>query len=96
MTLNAITLPRNEHWRLTPRVVGEIHALPGSNGILTATNGILCYIERAENSLFLGHIDHFISRTSPYFVERVLKLPSKVERHTNPFDKIFNAMLETL
>jgi hypothetical protein len=60
---HGITWPATEWWRLTDRVVGQINGLPQSNGILTATNGILCYIEQPQDhkiNLFLGHIEWFI------------------------------------
>ena len=45
-------------WRLTERLVGSIHGLPQSFGHLTATNGILCYIEN-NIGVYLGHMAWF-------------------------------------
>lgn len=47
-------------WRLTPRLLGQIQAIPQSRGILTATNGIDCYIVRGDQTLFKGHIGWFV------------------------------------
>lgn len=58
-----ITLPEKEEWRLTPQILGEINGLPETHGILLATNGILCYIDRGDAvapRFFLGHLDFFI------------------------------------
>jgi len=57
---NNITVGRNEEWRLTERLHGEIQGLPGSRGFLTATNGILCYVEQ-HSRLFLGHLHWFVT-----------------------------------
>lgn len=49
------------NWRLTPRIVGEINGLPGSRGVLVATNGVLCLIEQELGErLFEGHLDFFL------------------------------------
>lgn len=59
---NANRLPistRQQGWRLVNPVHGEIHGIPGSHGVLIATDGILCYIERPHHDLFLGHIEWF-------------------------------------
>lgn len=47
-------------WRLTKPFVGQISGLNNSYGTLTATNGIDCYIERADGTLFMGHMDWFV------------------------------------
>lgn len=46
-------------WRLCERALGSIHGLPTSVGILTATDGIMCYIERLDGTLFCGHLASF-------------------------------------
>jgi hypothetical protein len=46
-------------WRLTERLVGTISGLPMSFGHLTATNGIMCYIETSSNGIYLGHLKYF-------------------------------------
>lgn len=48
-------------WRFTKRIVGEINGLPQSRGVLVATNGILCRIERVALPPFEGHLDAFVS-----------------------------------
>ncbi len=45
-------------WRLTSRLVGSIQGLPQSFGHLTATNGILCYIEN-HTGVYQGHLAWF-------------------------------------
>lgn len=52
---------KDDNWRLTDRICGQIHGIPGSRGILTATNGILCVIEQDANVNFLGHIAWFVA-----------------------------------
>lgn len=55
-----LVLPRG-HWRLTHRQVGWIHGLETSSfGHLTATNGVLCYVEQGGGSVFLGHIQNWV------------------------------------
>jgi hypothetical protein len=58
---NLLTLPRDQVWRLTPRLLGQVNGLPTSHGVLTATNGIDCYIEQENDQLFLGHVGWFIA-----------------------------------
>lgn len=61
---HGITLKRDQYWRLTDRLLGEITGVPNSRGILTATNGIDCYIEQERSGrieLFLGHMDWFVA-----------------------------------
>jgi hypothetical protein len=59
---HSITVPASEDWRLTDRLVGHINALTESHGFLVATNGILCYIEREDGSLYgPGHIAWFLT-----------------------------------
>jgi hypothetical protein len=55
-----------DSWRLTEATPGQIHGLNSSHGILLATNGMLCVIERqtpneaAETpKIFFGHLDYF-------------------------------------
>jgi len=47
-------------WRLTLRIPGEINALPQSAGVLVATNGILCLIDRGDREVFEGHLEWFV------------------------------------
>jgi hypothetical protein len=55
-----ITHPPKETWRLTQYgYIGEINGIPGSRGILVATDGTLCYITQGEQAPFLGHIQFF-------------------------------------
>lgn len=56
---HGIPIPRKGDWRLTDRVRGNISGVPNSDGILTATDGILCFIEQ-EYRVFCGHVEHFI------------------------------------
>tara|TARA_R110000787_G_scaffold8323_8_gene27805 strand:- start:894 stop:1202 length:309 start_codon:yes stop_codon:yes gene_type:complete len=50
-----------DNWRCPPEPVrGEIHGLPGSDGMMVATNGILCLIERLNEPPFEGHLDFFV------------------------------------
>jgi hypothetical protein len=60
----AITIPMSEFdsWRMAlpqDQRMGVINGLPESRGILRATNGILCYIERQVGFPYLGHIEHW-------------------------------------
>lgn len=48
------------NWRLTSRLTGEIQGLPGSRGVLVATNGVLCLIDTGANWLFEGHFRFFV------------------------------------
>lgn len=54
------TLPKPHDWRLLPQgVVGAIHAIPTSQGVAIATNGILVAIIQ-ETRLFIGHVEFFV------------------------------------
>lgn len=61
---NAMPIPRGD-WRLTPYVQGAIHGLPSSRGWLVATDGIICFIRRSDDSLFCGHIAFFVTDKEP-------------------------------
>lgn len=54
-TSHGMPVPRTGDWRMTKAEVGQIHGLPLSHGTLRATDGVLCYIERATD-LFVGHL----------------------------------------
>ena len=54
------TTKHDDTWRMTKRVPGELNAIPGSRGVMVATNGILCKIEQGETRSFLGHIAWFV------------------------------------
>ena len=75
-------------WRLTDRLVGQINGLPGSRGVLTATDGILCYIEQERDGrveLFAGHIQWFIAdsgESSDRIVEKATKPRTEKEQRT--------------
>lgn len=59
------------NWRLIKEPpAGEIHGLPDSHGLLIATNGMLCFIQREGcKELFCGHLDYFIAyRPNTYTV----------------------------
>ena len=54
-------LPKPYDWRLmSPCLIGQINALPGSRGTAIATNGILVAIIQ-NDALFIGHIDFFVA-----------------------------------
>ena len=59
-----LLLSANTNWRMLPsedQKPGQIHALPGSHGIVRATNGVYCLIEQpGKAELFLGHIDNWV------------------------------------
>lgn len=82
---HGITLKNSEGWRLTPRLVGEVNGIPTSRGILTATNGILCYIEQEIDgrvTTFEGHIAWFVpddATADPLAATPAPKGPSKRE-----------------
>ena len=61
-TRHGLPLPRKGDWRVTKRIIGAIHGLPRSHGILCATDGVLCLIEQGGNSdrLFQGHLQFFV------------------------------------
>ena len=67
--------PAKENWRLTPyQYAGEINGLPQSRGWLTATDGILCYIESNGNQPpYFGHIQHFIFDDASIEVKAVVE-----------------------
>jgi len=61
--------PRKGVWRPVNHAIGEINGLPNSRGIVTVTDGIMCYIVCADSSLYRGHYSWFI----PDKVEKVLQ-----------------------
>lgn len=72
-----LTLDKHTDWRLTPRIVGSIHAIPSSFGVLQATNGILCHIIQPDGkTIFIGHMAWFVPADDLYDVEQELKVQS--------------------
>ncbi len=86
-----ITIPLKEidGWRMVlpaDQQNGMINALPESRGILRATNGIMCYIERSNGFPYFGHIQHWVAdpkeqqdvvqvrKKRPSFVDKFLDL----------------------
>lgn len=55
-----LPLTRKGEWRAVKAIRGEINGLPGSRGVIRATDGIECYIVREDNTLFHGHVASFI------------------------------------
>lgn len=51
-------------WRLTARLPGQVHGLPGSRGVLVATDGVVALIEQTgtdgKPTLFEGHLRFFV------------------------------------
>lgn len=71
-------------WRLTHRIPGEIQGLPTTAGILVATNGVLCLIERQGQDHFEGHLDWFVPLHQRYVDDimcyRVEKKPTAAKK----------------
>ena len=60
-SLHGLTLPKPYDWRLlSPALVGSINALPGTQGIAVATNGILVAVLQ-QDKIFFGHLDWFVA-----------------------------------
>jgi len=65
MRKHSITIPQSEfdQWRMVPlceQRTGSINALPDMRGMLRATNGILCFLERSDGTLIEGHLEFFV------------------------------------
>lgn len=59
---HGLTFKDADKWRVIKEpVLGEINGLPASHGLLVATNGILCLIERADSTTFEGHLEWFVA-----------------------------------
>lgn len=76
----SLTLDRHTHWRLTPRIVGHIHGLKRSFGVLQATNGILCHIILEDKKIFTGHIMWFIPADDSVDMEKEVYVVSKMQQ----------------
>ena len=48
------------NWRFVKREPGEINALERLRGVIVATDGIDCLVEREDGSYFEGHLEWFI------------------------------------
>lgn len=90
MSAQELTLPRNEDWRLCERHVGQVLGLPGSRGVLTATNGVLCYIEQADGRLFLGHLNWFVNDRGEraYFDNKSIQMRQPKVGRVSKFDSL--------
>jgi hypothetical protein len=56
-------------WRLTECLLGEINGIPGSRGLLVATDGMTCVVFRTEQSSFQGHMEWFVADNDQTEVE---------------------------
>lgn len=92
---HGITFSKSEgFWRLTDRLVGQINGLPGSRGVLTATDGILCYIEQERDGrvhLFSGHIQRFVADSGERADAIVVKAQKPISTRTQREINILNA-----
>jgi hypothetical protein len=84
MRKHGITIPNSEfnEWRIVlpeEQRIGMINALPESRGILRATNGILCYIERGDAAPYLGHLEFFQPEKSEVLIVKGGKPRAKSE-----------------
>lgn len=66
-------------WRKADRLYGQIHALPTMRGRLLATNGILCAIQRGDDSIVLGHYENF-EVDSPKDVDKIIDKSKPTKR----------------
>lgn len=82
-----LPLTRKGDWRATEQKVGEIQGLPNSRGRIACTNGIDCYIIREDESIFHGHIAHFI-------LEEVENEISAKPRGEKSREKLFDGLFE--
>lgn len=57
-----------KEWRLVVPTEGQIYGLDNTHGTLLATNGMLCFIWRAQEpeTLFEGHLDYFVAWKPKY------------------------------
>lgn len=91
-------LPRPKTWRMLPLgVPGMINALPLSNGIAIATNGVHVAIENtACSALYIGHLEWFVvdDLNAPACAKEILQSSAtdilKVARNQlKQFDELF-------
>lgn len=61
-------------WRMTDRVLGEISGVPSSRGLIQVTDGMVCWIERSDESLFRGHASWFEPDDESVDVEELVAL----------------------
>ena len=47
-------------WRLTPPEVGQCENLPTMRGVLRATDGSRCIVEREDGTVVVGHITNWV------------------------------------
>lgn len=59
-------------WRTTDAVLGEISGVPTSRGVIRVTDGMVCWIERSNGSLFRGHASWFMPDDEEVDVEELL------------------------
>jgi hypothetical protein len=82
--IHGLCWPTKEEWRLLKPKLGSIEALPRTRGVVVATNGILCYIELENGTLFLGHLEHFnIEKTEREFKSKTPKAPKETREERN-------------
>ena len=66
----------DDTWRRTKRIVGQVNGIPGSRGVMVATNGILCQIEQSGPVPFIGHIAWFVPDDKTIDIEHAVKHPA--------------------
>lgn len=79
----------NKHrdWRMVEPRYGHINGLEHLNGRLMATDGVLCYLEFADESLLCGHIAYF----KPNKPEQEVRVP---KQKTPTMEDVLKALAE--
>lgn len=58
-------IPKSGDWRLVDPHMGEVNGLPQSRGHVVVTNGIMCYIELSDGTLYEGHFTAWVPDKMP-------------------------------
>jgi hypothetical protein len=74
-------IPKLGDWRLVDQEQGQVNGLPQSAGRVIATDGVMCFIERVDGSLYFGHYTAWVAdraergSTAHASVSRKIKIP---------------------
>lgn len=62
---HGMPIPKSGDWRIVDRELGEVNGLPQSRGHVVITNGIMCYIELSDGTLYEGHFTAWVPDKAP-------------------------------
>ena len=77
-TKHTMPIPRLGDWRYVTPEQGEVNGLPESRGKVVVSDGIICFIERLDGTVYRGHYTAWVADkevASPSAKRKSFKMP---------------------